>query len=349
MARQPGPWQRTHRRTGRPMGWYAWVGGKLKRLCDPGCTKTEAWDVLRKLQVEPADAAPPPGDTPAAESPDATVLSLCDEFVHHIRTTLPKERQDFHVRYVIAFAREFQDLPFRDLRKFHLTRFLHQHGGKWAPKTQAHAVGCISTALNWCLDQGFIAANPLAGYKKPKKAARRRRTLTPDQESRIAEAVIPEFREFLAVMRLTGMRPGEVAKLTARDCDFATRRIVLEQHKTASSTGEVRMDDWVGFGPGPARRASDGAARGRAGLRDPGADALRVVRFGVGFDDRLPGLRGRSRGTAETAPHRGPRARVGVETPHARTASRSGPALRGVELSRTAPTRPGVPVRGTDV
>src|SRR5580700_7245960 len=42
-------------------------------------------------------------------------------------------------------------------------------------------------------------------------------------------------------MTLTGCRPGEVAKVTAADCDLAAGIWVLAKHKTAKKTGTPRV------------------------------------------------------------------------------------------------------------
>ena len=49
------------------------------------------------------------------------------------------------------------------------------------------------------------------------------------------------FRDFLFALEETGCRPGEVSAVTAADVDLRTGAWVLDEHKTAAKTNEVRV------------------------------------------------------------------------------------------------------------
>ena len=105
------------------MGRYAWVDGRMTRLCGPEKTKTQARAELKRIQGGQITAPP-------AASPSATVLSICDEFLARIRGEGQVETLAYCSKFPTAFAAAFGDVRVSDLKPFHLTRHIQEHGDR---------------------------------------------------------------------------------------------------------------------------------------------------------------------------------------------------------------------------
>lgn len=85
-----------------------------------------------------------------------------------------------------------------------------------------------------------MLSNPLKGIKKPPAKIRGAEVLIdPKLHQRLLEVVSPEFRVFLRAVQATGARPGQVARVEAKDVQWDAACWVLTEHKTAR-TGRVR-------------------------------------------------------------------------------------------------------------
>jgi integrase len=101
--------------------------------------------------------------------------------------------------------------------------------------------GAAATIFRWAARAGLIPADPLAGFRKPPKASRgAKAVVTGDTHVRLYAAAPAELRPLLTLLRETGARPSELARLTAGDVDLAARVATLAEHKTAHATGRPR-------------------------------------------------------------------------------------------------------------
>jgi integrase len=147
------------------------------------------------------------------------------------------------------FLRSFSDLhgtlPVSGLRGFHVREWL-KGATTWGPSSKRLAVKLLQGALNWGAKDGLIGSNPLKGKVEiPRDRPRGRECrLSPELADLLIAEASPAFARVLLAMRLTGARPEEIEKCTAKD--FKGDRIVYHWnategyiHKTARRGKEV--------------------------------------------------------------------------------------------------------------
>lgn len=100
--------------------------------------------------------------------------------------------------------------------------------------------------FNWCIEQGYIDANPMARLKRPKTPERARNAFNRKEIHRlmtVANAkpgwIGARDRALLSVLLGTGARASELAGIEMRDIDWPRRRILL--HGKGSKDRRVPM------------------------------------------------------------------------------------------------------------
>lgn len=84
------------------------------------------------------------------------------------------------------------------------------------PSAQAHAITAISVFLNWCVTNGWIDFNPIAGLKRLSPSRPRMRSLTGDELVKVLNHAMSkqtQYHQIVALCVTTGLRRGEVARL----------------------------------------------------------------------------------------------------------------------------------------
>jgi integrase len=111
----------------------------------------------------------------------------------------------------------------------------------WGPSMRAAAVTAVKRAFWWAHKQGHIADNPLRDVEKP-RPERRERIMTPDQVDVVIAAYRPSdpFRMLLEALRVTGARPGELARAEAKHLELTAGTLALVG-KTTRATGRLRV------------------------------------------------------------------------------------------------------------
>jgi integrase len=83
--------------------------------------------------------------------------------------------------------------------------------------------------LNWSVNEGLLAHNPVAGYKKPKRDDEIIQPVTREEARRILAASPPHLARALYISYYTGLRPGrrELLSLTWDKVDFDGNTIMV--------------------------------------------------------------------------------------------------------------------------
>jgi integrase len=226
-------------------GWFANVdgsyeplefenGGRMREQNVPLADVKAAYlRAISKLNEMPAEM-----DVAEAEPSGVTVHDVCDAYLKQVKdagapATFISRRNtlfDFCLGLPSRFIENgkpkpkpkradyghdgFGRLPVASLKPLHLDQWLQAHptwkGGR---RTRIQAV---KRALNYGVESGMIAANPIKGYKTPKQRGRVT-YLTPEQETALCETANSALATAIKVCIRTGARPGcEFAALTAR-------------------------------------------------------------------------------------------------------------------------------------
>lgn len=173
---------------------------------------------------------------------------LADEFL--VNTQSEKNGETFAIQEKIlkAFTGRYKGRA-AELKGHHVTSWLaweNEWRAKakrkpWGVSTKALAIRTIKAVLNWGVKQNRIEVNPIKGLPLG-KAPRKDRVITEAEMEKIKAVVTPGFYDFLFVCWKTGARPySEVARLEAKDVDFAAGTATLLRHKTVRKTGRPRV------------------------------------------------------------------------------------------------------------
>ncbi|MDP6438196.1 MAG: site-specific integrase [Candidatus Brocadiia bacterium] len=119
--------------------------------------------------------------------------------------------------------------------------------GGYAARTMNIMVTAIKRLYNWGVKQGLLADNPLKGLEHVSKHVNAP-ARPPEKHLALDRALkcigicreSPPLGEMCEFMLLTGMRVGEVVRLTWGDIDFQQQTLRLERHKTSGFTGRPR-------------------------------------------------------------------------------------------------------------
>ena len=208
------------KRAGRP-NYHAWVNGKQVNLGT--AEKAEALDKWHQL----AGMA-----RPHSSAPDETyVAELLDAFIVHLRDHEPHKFGWYKTR-VQHFKNAIpEELALSALSPAHVTAWMRLHP-RWSPTYAAGSIAAVQRALNWCVEQGRIAANPLARVRKPQRQ-RREFIYEPAQLDAVIRACPSIFgRIFYALVAASGCRPSEMAAAKGRDVASDGATISARQTKT---------------------------------------------------------------------------------------------------------------------
>jgi integrase len=219
------PWFRASKNA-----WYVELDGKQVRLAVGKENEETAFDAFYKLMA----------GGPRQPSDDGLlVVTLCDLFLEFSLLHHAKKSYRLYKDFLQSFCKLHGRLLASQLKPFHLTRWVDQRTSWKAAKR--HAVVAVKRAFSWAEQEGLIASNPIKHVKKP-PCNRRERVVTADERRQILGAIKDQpFRDFVFAMQETGCRPGEIATVTAADCNFTLGIWVLKQHKTAGKTGRPRI------------------------------------------------------------------------------------------------------------
>lgn len=92
--------------------------------------------------------------------------------------------------------------------------------------------------LYWAMDEGFLAANPLARIRLPKQRRKPRPILNLAEEAKLLDAAAPHLRHLITAALDSGMRRGELLTQRTEHVDL-TRRVLLVTHSKTPG-GEAR-------------------------------------------------------------------------------------------------------------
>ncbi|WP_131769529.1 tyrosine-type recombinase/integrase [Candidatus Protofrankia californiensis] len=124
-----------------------------------------------------------------------------------------------------------------DVKPDHLRQFIVDHGVGHAKSTLQTRYAIASIFFNWCVEEGELTANPLAGVTRPRSPEQPVPVPAADDLRRILGTCAGRdfaSRRDAAVIRLladTGMRRSELAALTLDDVDLRDQVAIVAMGK----------------------------------------------------------------------------------------------------------------------
>lgn len=214
--------------------WYCQVKGRQYVLAKgpKEATRAEAFTAFHRLMADG------PEEVKASRATLTAAAMILEFLAHGARGRMPATVESY-LRHLQSFSLAWGNEPAEGVKPWHVTRWLDRH--PWAPGTRRAAITAVKRAYSWAKKQGIIATNPLEGLERP-TATRREVILDAGQVETILAAVGAEgpFRDFLTALIETGARPGEVAKVQAKDVDLQAGTWTLVG-KTTRKTGRLRV------------------------------------------------------------------------------------------------------------
>jgi integrase len=170
-----------------------------------------------------------------------TVKELADQYFADMdRRTNPRTAYVAKC-YLKPFLADCGELQIKVLKKHHVEAVIRKHG-QWNGTTENHVKSRIVALFNWGVEQGFILSNPIKGIRKPRAMSRGSSALIDAAElDKLMVAAPVDLRNVLMALHQTGARPCEVLTVEAKDFDAERGVWVLQEHKTAHSTGRPRI------------------------------------------------------------------------------------------------------------
>jgi integrase len=96
----------------------------------------------------------------------------------------------------------------------------------------------LSGFFGWCVAEGLVDLNPVAGTAKATENGSRERVLSADEIRRLSQAlpeINPSFADIVRLLLLTGCRRAEIGSLQWAEVDLARKMIVLPPARTKNS------------------------------------------------------------------------------------------------------------------
>jgi integrase len=216
MARQPKPWYRK-----AVDAWYVTIGGRQHMLARGRASKAEATRAFHRLMA--GQDAEPGREVRGIRS----VAELCELFLDHAERANRPRTYETYRRYIASFVEACGGLRPADIRPRDVTRWLDSEAG-WGQSVRSVATATAQRVFNWATKAGYLETSPLRHLEKP-AMLRRERLLTSEEIATIRGAVVPgPFRDFLDALIESGCRPGEAAKVEAKDVDLEQATWTIE-------------------------------------------------------------------------------------------------------------------------
>lgn len=220
--KHPRPWYRKEKDA-----WFICYQGKQHRLAKGKKN--------RKIAVQKAYAIL--GETAPALPAHIRIENVIDRWdADHKKLASYKWAMDF----LNDFKTKYGRLRLTHLKRGHLRKWSERES--WSDTTKNKAIGCVQTAINYCVDQEMIPFNPIKGMKKP-QCSRRERLPTPEERRKILSVVHGPFKRYLYALANSGARPGEIARITGSHFSEQHACLILppRRHKTGKRTGRPRI------------------------------------------------------------------------------------------------------------
>lgn len=209
---------------------YVWQGGiRYARSTGTGkIRKAEDFDRKHKIELEFKKSQPHELD-PEMRFGDLFARFLADA-----------EVKPFHIERSKAFLPYFAETPIIEITKNEIVRYRREkHKQKKLSETTLNRdVEVLRHVLFWAVEEGILAANPLAHSRLPRARRIKRPILSLDEEQQLLAAAAPHLLRIIICAVDTGMRRGEILSQLWDDIDFGRKLLVVTKSKTAE--GEAR-------------------------------------------------------------------------------------------------------------
>jgi len=173
---------------------------------------------------------------------DLSLRSLAEQFLEAMKLHLkPKTLQDYREvmqRLLLAKQPRIKVKKLSHLKHATIQSYQVKASRKLSPRTINKHVTVLGTMLNWAVQNQLIPANPIRGVRMlPHISTKPQRALSEEEIAELLLAADDETRSVWIFFLETGMRKGEVARLTWADLDFESDMIRIRPEIAKSKKG----------------------------------------------------------------------------------------------------------------
>jgi len=168
-------------------------------------------------------------------SPEMTFADLAARFL------ADGSPRPYHLDRLKALLPHFGERPIGTISKVSVREYRaarRKEKPKLSETTLNRDIEVLRHLLYWAMDEGFMAANPLARLRLPKARRKPRPILTLAEENKLLSAAAPHMRPIIMAALDAGMRRGEL--LTQRLEHVDVDRGVLQVTHSKTAGGEAR-------------------------------------------------------------------------------------------------------------
>ncbi|MBA4189215.1 MAG: hypothetical protein C0467_14555 [Planctomycetaceae bacterium] len=235
MPRSPSAWYRTSRGM-----WVGLIAGKLQSLgiTDPNAKEAAEAVFLQLLAALSTTTLKPAafGSLPAPAviqpttpiSAPRTVSEAALEFLEKRKPKIsPECWRQYDITLRVHFLPVFGSRLISSLTAEEIEDWADRR--TWSSSTQNNNIGTVQTFLRW-------AKNPLSVNRPPKESRGAESVLSDEQFAKVVEAASrgdygSDLVAFLKLLRETGARPQEIARLTVESTDWVNSCLRTKVHK----------------------------------------------------------------------------------------------------------------------
>ncbi len=200
--------------------WYVQLDGKHVNL---GPDRDAAFDRYHKIMSECKQPVPV-----VVLSSEPLLVEILDAFLDWCLKHRSGRTYEAYKERIEQFLPSLEDrrMMARDLRPFHLTRWVDSHSG-WNPGMKRGRLQAVQRAFNWAVKQGVLDKSPIAYMEKPPPGKREIVIDYPTYQRMLTLTATQEFRDLITVAWETGCRPQEIWRVEKRHLDPAGKRWVF--------------------------------------------------------------------------------------------------------------------------
>ena len=149
----------------------------------------------------------------------------------------PKEWHRDRLKVLLSF---FSTIEIGGITKGLVRRYREKrHSEKQLTETTVNRdIECLRHLLYWAVDEGILAANPIARIRLERERRKKKPVLSLAEEAQLLAAAAPHLRVITIFALDTGMRRGEILNQIWEDVDFDRRLLNVTHSKTPE--GEAR-------------------------------------------------------------------------------------------------------------
>lgn len=156
--------------------------------------------------------------------------------------------KDWHRERLKVLLPYFADFAIVRINKGLIRQYRQErHRKKTLTETTVNRdIECLRHLLYWAVDEGLLAANPIARIRLERERRKKKPVLSLAEETLLLPAASEHLREITTVALDTGMRRGEILNERWEDVDFARRLLYVSHSKTPEGEArEIPLSDRV--------------------------------------------------------------------------------------------------------